>query len=356
MANSMVYGQTQHVIQGAAYGAGASRRVDAQLTVTAEGAELRDAAGTVLARAPRQELQFDTPIGTAPRKVTFPDGALFETTDHAGFVAVTGQTRGAVLHQYEAFGPRLIGVALACVVAAWAIWRYGLDILAAVAIAATPPALVAQMDRGTLQAIDTVIAEDSTLSAADRAKVEAIFTKLTAALPEDVRATQDFALLFRNMPGLGPNAFALPAGTMVMTDDFVKEFPDPDVIAGVLGHEMGHVVDQHGLYRLYRSLGSAVLVAFLAGDVGPILDDIVLEGNVLLSLSHSRAQEREADEFGLRLAAAAGYDPAGLAVFFQRIAEEYGADEGMEWRSTHPLSQDRLQQIESFIKTLPQNQ
>ena len=99
MANSMVYGQTQHVIQGAAYGAGASRRVDAQLTVTAEWAELRDAAGTVLARAPRQELQFDTPIGTAPRKVTFPDGALFETTDHAGFVAVTGQTRGAVLHQ-----------------------------------------------------------------------------------------------------------------------------------------------------------------------------------------------------------------------------------------------------------------
>ncbi len=356
MANVMVYGQTQHVVQGAAYGAGASRRVEAQLTVTAEWAELRDAAGMVLARAPRHLLQFDAPIGTAPRKVTFPDGALFETSDHAGFVGVTGQTRGAILHRYEAFGPRLIGVVLACVIAAWAIWRYGLDILAAIAIAATPPALVAQMDRGTLQVIDTTMAEDSSLTAADRAKVEAVFTKLTAALPEDVHAAQEFALLFRNMPGLGPNAFALPGGTMVMTDDFVKEFPDPNIIAGVLGHEMGHVVDQHGLYRLYRSLGSAVLIAFLAGDVGPILDDIVLEGNVLLSLSHSRAQEREADEFGLRLAAAAGYDPAGLAVFFQKIGEEYGADEGMEWLSTHPLSQDRMQRIEEFIKTLPQDQ
>jgi Zn-dependent protease with chaperone function len=352
----MAYGQTQCVIQGAAYGAGASRRVNAQLTVTAEWAELRDATGMVLGRAPRKTLQFDAPIGTAPRKVTFPDGALFETDDNAGFLAITGQTRGAILHSYEAFGPRLIGVVLACVVASWAIWRYGLDILAAIAIAATPPALVAQMDRGTLQVLDTTMAEDSTLSAAERAKVEAIFTKLTAALPQDVRAAQDFSLLFRNMPGLGPNAFALPGGAMVMTDDFVKEFPDPDIIAGVLGHEMGHVVDQHGLYRLYRSLGSAVLIAFLAGDVGPILDDIVLEGNVLLSLSHSRGQEREADEFGLRLAAAAGYDPAGLAVFFQRIGEEYGADEGMEWLSTHPLSQDRMQQIEEFIETLPQDQ
>lgn len=351
----MSYGQTQHVVRGAAYGAGASRRVEAQLSVAAEWAELRDMSGAILARAPRRLLQFDAPLGTAPRKVSFPDGALFETNDHAGFVAMTGQTTGAALHEYEAFGPRLIGVVLACVAAAWAIWRYGLDILAALAIAATPPAVIAQMDRGSLQVVDTTMAEQSTLSAAERAQVEDVFNRLTAALPEDIRADHSFTLLFRNMPGLGPNAFALPGGTMVMTDDFVKEFPDPDIIAGVLGHEMGHVVDQHGLYRLYRSVGSAVLIAFLAGDVGPILDDIVLEGNVLLSLSHSRAQEREADTFGLQLAAAAGYDPAGLAVFFQRIAEDYGAEEGMEWLSTHPLSQDRLQDIQTFIDSLPQN-
>ncbi len=349
----MDYGATQGAVQGAAYGANSSRRARAQLVVLGDWAELRGPAGEVLARAPRHLVVFDAPLGTAPRKATFPDGALFETNDHAGFVALTGQTRGTLLHRYEAFGPRLIGVALACVAAAFAIWRYGLDILAAIAIAFTPPAVVAQMDRGTLQVIDTTMAEDSKLSPADRAKVEAIFAKLSAALPPEAQTAHRFTLLFRDMPGLGPNAFALPGGTMVMTDTFVQDFPKEDVIAGVLGHEMGHVVDQHGLYRLYRSLGSAVLIAFLAGDVGPILDDIVLEGNVLLSLSHSRSQESAADQFGLRLAADAGYDPAGLGVFFDRISKEYGQDEGMEWLSTHPLSADRLQQIERYIETLP---
>ena len=172
----------------------------------------------------------------------------------------------------------------------------------------------------------------------------------TGPLPENERNARDFKLLFRAMPEAGPNAFALPGGTMVMTDELIREFPSEDVIAGILGHEIGHVVEEHGLRRLYRSLGSYVLIALLAGETGPMLEDILLEGNALMSLSYSRAQESAADEFGLTLSHRAGFDPAGLKVFFERLGMEIGDD--VQWMSTHPSHSNRVEAIERYINGL----
>ena len=137
---------------------------------------------------------------------------------------------------------------------------------------------------------------------------------------------------------------------MVMTDELIREFPSEDVIAGILGHEIGHVVEEHGLRRLYRSLGSYVLIALLAGETGPMLEDILLEGNALLSLSYSRAQESAADEIGLTLSHRAGFDPTGLKVFFERLGTEIGDD--MQWMSTHPSHSNRVEAIDRYINGL----
>lgn len=127
-----------------------------------------------------------------------------------------------------------------------------------------------------------------------------------------------------------------------MTDALWSEFQDIDLIAGVLGHELGHVTEQHGLSQLYRSLGIYVLVALIAGDTGPIIEDVLLEGGVLLSLRHSRQHEREADEKGVRLTMDAGYDPEGMARFFDWAADQ-GAQGG--WASTHPDPGERADDI-----------
>ena len=138
---------------------------------------------------------------------------------------------------------------------------------------------------------------------------------------------------------------------MVMTDELVTIFPDEDVIAAIIGHEIVHVVEEHGLRRLYRSLGAYVLIALLAGDTGPMLEDILLEGNALLSLSFSRAQETSADEFGLILSHRAGFDPAGLKTFFEALEHEHGGSD-VEWMSTHPSHGDRIEAIDRFIEGL----
>ena len=151
-------------------------------------------------------------------------------------------------------------------------------------------------------------------------------------------------LEFRAVEAAGPNAFALPGGTIVLTDALVRGFADPHQQAGVLAHEIGHVLEEHALQRLYRALGLYFVIALLAGDTGPILEDLLLEGNVILSLAHSRAQERAADLFGLRLAARAGYDPAALVGFLGQL-EAAGKSGPPTWMSTHPPHDARIEEM-----------
>lgn len=284
--------------------------------------------------------------GRGPRNVRLPGNWLFQTEDAAISELLRESARSRGLRAMERFGFRLIAVVAAAFLAVWALWRFGVPALVTLAIHMTPPPVIKAMDSGALRTLDATIARPSALPPAQRNVVRRIFTDLQTALPETARPS--LTLKFRHMPGMGPNALALPGGTVVLTDALVREFAeDPDVIAGVLGHEIGHVVERHGLRQVYTSLSVYILVALIAGDVGPILEETLLEGQLFLSLSFSRAHERAADTFGLRLTRAAGYDPAGLARFFRSIVEH---DTPSDWYSSHPLSSERIENVERFIE------
>lgn len=334
---------------GQAFLSGHARAIASELAVRDNGiATLTTLDGTELCQVAAMQIAADPPLGTVPRKLFLPDGTMFETEDQEGVEAMMGKTRGSLLHELERFQPRLLAfVAILCV-AIWLIWRYGLDVLASIAVALTPPILVEQIDRGTIQSLDLTMASPTRLSQDKINEVQEIFADLVNTL--NAPHGTEFELLFRSVPGLGPNAFALPGGTIVMTDAFVRQFPDQDVLAGVLGHELGHAVGQHGLKQFYRSLGIFVLIAFLSGDTGPILEDVLLEGNVLLSLSFSRAHERQADAFGIRLSRDAGYDPAGLKIFFDEVAGRNV--EAPKWLSSHPPSAERSKAIDGLVDAL----
>jgi Zn-dependent protease with chaperone function len=266
----------------------------------------------------------------------------FETSETQVAFAMIGGTDDGWLSHLEAWHPRLFAVVAVCIFAGFVIWRWGLDFLAFAAIAVTPPAFVEAIDRGNLAAMDRLFAAPTELSVSDQDMVQEIFDNIVAVAPEAPFGS--YHLEFRDISQFGPNAFALPGGTVVVTDILVDMFPDPNVLAGILGHELAHVSEQHSLHQLYRSVSTYVVIAMLAGDVGPILEEVLLEGSAIASLAFSREHESDADAIGIRTSALAGYEPAALANFFTELSEEGGIG-APEWMSTHPSNEDRIETI-----------
>ena len=334
-------------IPGRAYPARSSHEVQATLQIDGPIATIIGPDGAILATCQTQKLDWDMPVGQAPRRVRTPDGAMFEASDNTLVDKLNARSFWHRLHGQERFGKPLIMFALACVVGVFLVWKFALPAMVSAAVHMTPDPVRTLIDRGSMTGFDrTPLVQDTTLSAERKAEIQTIFNTLLEHLPEDER-DRPYQLHFRSTPAIGPNAFALPGGTIVITDQLARMFDDEDVIAGVLAHEIGHVTGDHGLRQLYRSLGVFVLVGLLAGDTGPILEDVLLEGGVLLSLSYSRHHERDADQSGLSLADAAGYDPAGLMKFFEWLPDSDDTDSG--WSSTHPASGERIEAIKDYL-------
>ncbi|MEX0348345.1 MAG: M48 family metallopeptidase [Paracoccaceae bacterium] len=327
-------------IRGRAYPPLSSRELPARLAVGQDQAWLIDPEQKILTQTALAEVKIEPRLGQAERRIILPDGTLFLTDAHDAVDELLGDHTS--LHWFEQFHPRLIAVALACVIGAWAMWRYGLTALVHAAVWMTPAPVVSTMDQGLLASMDRIMTKPSQLDAERKAEVRQVFDLLFDQLGPEGK-THDYRLAFRHMPDMGPNAFALPGGTIVVTDALVHA-ASVDALAGVIGHEMGHVAGDHGLKQVYRSLGGFVLISMLAGDTGPILEDALLQGNLILSLSYSREHELQADTFGATLAQEAGYDPAGLLKFFDSL--DLPTHEGTsDWLSTHPGFEERKQNL-----------
>ncbi|WP_026870778.1 M48 family metallopeptidase [Inquilinus limosus] len=133
-----------------------------------------------------------------------------------------------------------------------------------------------------------------------------------------------------------PNALAAPGGRILVFRGLIDRMEDPDEFAGVLAHEMGHVLHRHGLQGIIRQQGLSIL-AMLTG--GSDLSRLGQAGSELVALSYSRSFEREADETALRLLAGAGLRRDGLSTLFHRLAEDAGG--GPAFLATHPPLEER---------------
>ncbi|MBC2771825.1 M48 family metalloprotease [Rhizobium sp. AQ_MP] len=290
-------------------------------------------------------------VGRVPRRITFADGSLFETEDNDavdGWLKRHGK-RGFV-HELERFHPRLLAIVLAVFLFAGLIYRYAVPALVEVAVLVTPPAVTQWMASGTLLSLDQAVFSATALPAARQSEIRSAFNEVAAL---SSRGVSGYNLNFRQGGVIGPNAFALPDGTLVITDELIELAEgDMDLIIGVLAHEIGHVEEEHSLRQLYRAAGMAGLIMLIAGDVGAAGEDILTNGAALMSLSHSRDAENEADRISVELMAKAGRDPRAIGRFFARLEEKLGLDGDSSFLSTHPGTAERRKAIDDHAKAI----
>lgn len=147
------------------------------------------------------------------------------------------------------------------------------------------------------------------------------------------------------------NAFALPGGYVVVLTGLLQKADSGEEVAGVLSHELNHVLQRHGLDRMVKQIGLIGIVTIVFGDQQGLIGLMKQVGVELLTLKFGRAQETEADVTGLRLLHRAKIDPTGMITFFQRLSEKENGR--VEWLSTHPMSAGRAERLKAEIATLP---
>jgi Zn-dependent protease with chaperone function len=325
----------------------------AVLRVDADSLSVIAADEALLASDRISDLTITDRVGNIPRRLTFRDGTVFETSDNDAvdrLVAARKSRRSGLIHSLERFHPRLFLFAIIAIGLAVGIYRYALPVLVEVAVAVTPPIVPELMAKGTMQTMDT--ATFSPTGLADDVRLELLegFERLAAASDH---APDRLRLQFRQGGLIGPNAFALPDGTIIITDELVEMAKgDTEMLLGVLAHEIGHVEKEHSLKQVYRSAGAVALIMLIGGDIGGGTEDILTQGAGLLALSHSRAQEAEADRRSVEMMLQAGYDPQAIGRFFQLIQKALHDTGGTSMLSTHPGTPERYKSVQEYVREL----
>jgi beta-barrel assembly-enhancing protease len=142
-----------------------------------------------------------------------------------------------------------------------------------------------------------------------------------------------------------PNAVALPGGKILLFDGFLAQAESADEVAGVLGHEIGHVRERHVMQALLRQFGLSILL----GGANSGLSD-TLAG--LADMSYSREAESAADEYSRERLAEANISPAGAASFFTRMRklDPLGETETFGYLASHPSSAAREKDFNSAVE------
>jgi Zn-dependent protease with chaperone function len=178
-----------------------------------------------------------------------------------------------------------------------------------------------------------------------------------ALASQSERSSLDYT--FKVVDSAEINAFALPGGFIYLNRGLLEAADNEAEVAGVLGHEIGHVVARHGAEQVqrasYANLGLSVLGSILGrgtrGQIANIAAEMTASG---VFMKFGRDAEREADRLGAANVAAAGLDPNGMLTFFEKLGalREGQANVVERFFASHPQPAERVENIQDLVETL----
>lgn len=311
--------------------------------VWVEGAALRYGEHS----APLSGLTWPERQRHGQRQILLPGGGLLSFADAAAFdtwAQASGRGDSIVVRWQQSWRLALLSLGL-LVAGLAAAYVWGLPWAVDRAVDALPASAERALGEHLLGGLDGDWLKPSRLSAEKQQAWRQRWTAAIARARAEVPVPERFEIHFRDGgKALGPNAFALPGGDIVITDQLLELLADePDAVMTVLAHELGHVRHRHGLRLMLRAGAVSVVASVIVGDFSTLLAaaPAVLAGN-----AYSRDNEREADRYGRTLARAGGADTSRMAVFFKRLAEQHkGTVDNNPVAiaiATHPADEERV--------------
>ncbi|MGH8661998.1 MAG: M48 family metalloprotease, partial [Burkholderiales bacterium] len=287
------------------------------------------------ARGVRRSLR----IADTPRWLYLPGGGACVTSDNDAVDRMTRDRRyEQILYRWES-RPAYAALAIAMVVASlWLLIDRVLPVGVEAIAERIPVEAEAALGRETLAGMEQYFLQPSKISAARQSRLRARFDAVARAGGEPA----SYRLEFRSSPVIGANAFALPSGIIVMTDELVKLARSDQEIIAVLAHELGHVRHRHTMRRLLESSATALIIAGITGDIASTTSLAAAAPTLLLQTKYSREHEREADAYAIAMLRKSGIEPRHFAAILRRLEGEAPRRGGLPaFLSSHPPTEER---------------
>jgi Zn-dependent protease with chaperone function len=300
--------------------------------------EIHVSSDTVIQWSYRDIRRADGPAGTLRlRCLTGPALARLEIRDAATteeLISRSGQLDENVPGRHSVAA--IVGWSLAAAVSIVGVVLFGVPLAADRLAPLVPEAFEARLGDAADGQVKLLFGG----TACDNAPGQAAFAKLVRAVRE--AAGLDTSIRAAVLSTAIPNAFALPGGKIYVFGGLLAKAESADEIAGILAHELGHLKHRDSTRTLIYNGGTSFLIGLLFGDVTGS-GALIFASRSLVTASHSREAEQNADTFAIEVMHRLGRSPKGMGELMFRITGKQ--DNSLSILSSHPLTEDRLKRM-----------
>lgn len=295
-------------------------------------------------------MRISAKLGTTSRLLHFSDGGHCEVNNHPDFEALleeAGVKPQSLISRLENSWQHALTATLLTICFVIASFYWGLPWVASIAAAKFPARVALSIDTHVLKSVDDGLMQPTALSS----ERQNILKKRFAGLRSE-HGLPLHQLEFRSSKAIGANAFALPGGTIIVTDQLVSLAGNDEEIIAVLTHELGHVSERHPLRQLLQSSVVGLAMTWYLGDISSLL---AAAPTLLLQSSYSRNFERRADLYAADILRINSIAPSRLADILEKLESSHPAvkesdkptSRFAEFFSSHPDTEERISVLRS---------
>ncbi len=296
----------------------------------------------------KETLLVSPRIGNADRFITFADGGQYQCADHPFLDQLPQEIKseGPVAWLEKHLSIAIISIILTgCSLLIGYI--YGLPAATNSLIKRLPISTEAKLGQHAMSWLDeSTWFQKSQLSQEEQESITDRFN----LLHKELVMSPHISLEFRDSKIIGPNAFALPGGTIIITDQMVAKAENTDEILAILSHELGHIEGRHSLRKILQSSVVALTVATITGDAASLSAVVVGLPAALVQSQYSRELETEADNFAFNLLKGHEIPTESFANIMERLDKDDTKSTNMSFLATHPITSERLKNARAADK------
>ena len=288
------------------------------------------------------EIHFSDRLGNMPRSLYLPDGKVCESQENDAIDSELKKRKllktAGLIHHLESTSVYILPAIAVTVLLVFVLLKYILPYSAEKIAYAVPQNIASQIGTGTLKTLDKLVLQPSVLGSEKKKEITAAFNTMAKQLNN----LPPLDLQFRSAKEIGPNAFALPDGTIVMTDQLVILSANNDEILSVLAHEIGHIKNRHAIRMVLQNSAMLLVLTTLTGDATSASSIVSTLPTLLIESAFSRDLESEADDYAMDVMRKADIPLHSFADIMQRLSMGRSEDETGEYFSSHPITSERI--------------